>query len=60
MKTLKKAITTLTMVLSVVLFAQAQENYNNFEVAVYSRAYETAKMGDNNWILPVWDHPYGR
>jgi hypothetical protein len=27
---------------------KAQEGYKNFAVAVYSCAYETAKMGDNN------------
>jgi len=34
---------------------KAQEGYKNFEVAIYSRAYETAKMRDDNWIQPVWD-----
>jgi hypothetical protein len=34
---------------------KAQEGYKNFEVAVYSRAYETAKMGDTNWMQSVWD-----
>jgi len=35
--------------------ATAGSHYKNFGVAVYSRAYETAKMGDNNWIEPIWD-----
>jgi hypothetical protein len=35
--------------------ALAGEPYKNFKVAVYSRAYETAKMGDNNWIEPIWN-----
>ena len=33
----------------------AGDNYKNFKVAVYSRAYETVKMGDNNWIEPIWE-----
>jgi len=33
----------------------AGEPYKNFKVAVYSRAYETFKMGDLNYIEPIWD-----
>jgi hypothetical protein len=29
--------------------------YQNFEVAVYSRAYETREMKDPNWLRPRWD-----
>ena len=29
--------------------------YQNFEVAVYCRAYETRQMGDPNWLNPRWD-----
>ncbi len=29
--------------------------YQNFEVAVYSRAYETRQMGDPDWLQPKWD-----
>ncbi len=35
--------------------AMAGEPYKNFKVAVYSRSYETAKMGDLNYIEPIWD-----
>jgi len=52
---MKKAITTLGILLSVIILAQAQGNYKNFEVAIYSRAYETAKMGDDKWLPAVWD-----
>ena len=45
----------LAMFLSVALITQAQGNYKNFEVAVYSRAYETAKMGDDKWLQSVWN-----
>jgi hypothetical protein len=29
--------------------------YKNFKVAVYCRAYEVAKMGDEDWLEDVWD-----
>ncbi len=29
--------------------------YENFEVSVYCRAYETRQMGDPSWIEPRWD-----
>jgi len=35
-------------------FGQLQQ-YKNFRVAVYSRSYETSKMGDRNYIEPIWD-----
>ncbi len=37
------------------LFSVAQKNYKNFKVSVYSRSYETQKMGDLNYIQPIWD-----
>ncbi|MGB8492759.1 MAG: hypothetical protein WCE64_17020 [Bacteroidales bacterium] len=55
MKTLEKTMIALAMFLSVALVTQAQGNYKNFEVAVYSRAYETAKMGDDKWLQSIWD-----
>jgi hypothetical protein len=49
-----KKITLLFLLTSYCLpvFSQA---YKNFRVAVYSRSYETQKMGDLKWIEPVWD-----
>lgn len=35
--------------------AYSQGNYNNFKVAVYARAYEVDKMGDLNWLAPIWE-----
>lgn len=35
-------------------FGQLQQ-YQNFNVAVYSRSYETAKMGDRDYIEPIWN-----
>ena len=42
----------LFVILSQFAFAQ---KYKNFNVAVYCRAYEVEKMGDLNWLTPVWD-----
>jgi hypothetical protein len=33
----------------------ADDHYKNFKVAVYCRAYETAKMADDKWIEPIWN-----
>jgi len=45
----------MAILMMVIPLAKAGDNYKNFKVAVYSRAYETAKMGDLNWIEPIWD-----
>lgn len=50
---MKKMITVLTLFLSVILIAQAQGKYKNFTVSVYSRSYETARMGDDKWLQPI-------
>ena len=55
MKMMKKYFIVLTLFLFVALATHAQGNYKNFEVAVYSRAYETMKMGDDIWLPQVWD-----
>ncbi len=33
----------------------AADNYQNFKVAVYARAYEVRQMGDLNWLEPRWN-----
>jgi hypothetical protein len=38
-----------------ILPVYSQGNYNNFKVAVYARAYEVDKMGDLNWLAPIWE-----
>lgn len=30
-------------------------DYRNFKVAVYCRAYEVEKMGDLEWLEPLWN-----
>lgn len=37
------------------LASKAENHYKNFRVAVYSRAYETAKMGDDKVLEQIWD-----
>jgi hypothetical protein len=36
-------------------FCSSAEAFQNFKVAVYSRAYETRQMGDLNWLEPRWN-----
>lgn len=37
-------------------FSASSQKYKNFKVSVYSRAYETQKMGDTTgYLKPVWD-----
>jgi len=52
---LRKIFISVAILLLVIPVAKAGDNYKNFKVAVYSRAYETAKMGDTNWIEPIWN-----
>ncbi len=33
----------------------SQGKYDNFKVAIYSRAYETQQMGDLEWLEPIWE-----
>jgi hypothetical protein len=33
----------------------AAGNYQNFKVAVYSRAYETREMGNPGWLEQRWN-----
>lgn len=55
MKPLRKIILLLAMILFTGVMTMAGGNYKNFNVAVYSRAYETAKMGDPNYLEPIWN-----
>ena len=36
-------------------FCCSTRAFENFKVAVYSRAYETRQMGDPNWLEPRWN-----
>ncbi|HZK98157.1 MAG TPA: hypothetical protein VFC67_28395 [Prolixibacteraceae bacterium] len=55
MNTIKNTLLSILLLVSVIISVKAGDHYKNFKVAVYSRAYETAKMGDNNWTEPIWD-----
>ncbi len=46
---------TIILVALVTLPALRAEDYKNFKVAVYCRAYEVEKMGDLEWLEPLWD-----
>ncbi|MFN8206971.1 MAG: hypothetical protein U0T82_06110 [Bacteroidales bacterium] len=50
---MKKCIFLLTLLFQLVQLSAQQ--YKNFKVSIYCRAYETAKMGDENYIKPIWD-----
>jgi hypothetical protein len=51
-----RKITFLTLLAMTLTTTFGQSNqYKNFRVAVYSRSYETAKMGDREYIEPIWD-----
>ncbi|MES2672992.1 MAG: hypothetical protein V4660_02070 [Pseudomonadota bacterium] len=47
-------VITLCLTLLVAVPAQAQKNYKNFKVAVYSRSYETKLMADVDWLDKTW------
>ena len=51
-----KTLSLLILICMVIPNAHGQKKqYDNFKVAVYSRSYETAKMGDLDYIQPIWD-----
>ena len=51
----KKTFFIMAVLLLTISSVMAGEPYKNFKVAVYSRAYETVKMGDLSYIEPIWD-----
>ena len=59
MKFATKILTTLAIALAAVLPSQMQakskSNYQNFKVAIYTRAYEVQKMTDPEWLKSTWD-----
>ncbi|MEZ5069834.1 MAG: hypothetical protein R2751_02415 [Bacteroidales bacterium] len=44
----------LFLLISLLPALLSAQNYGNFRVAVYSRAFETAQMGDRSFIEPLW------
>ena len=55
MKQLKNLSLIIFVFLSSLSPLLAGDHYKNFKVAVYSRAYETAKMGDINSLELTWN-----
>ncbi len=51
---MKKWLTHLAL-LAFLSPAFAQPAYKNFKVAIYSRSYETQRMGDLSYIEPIWN-----
>jgi len=45
------ALTTAVLILP----REAAHGYDNFEVAVYARAYEVREMADPAWLTPRWE-----
>lgn len=53
---MKRIRILLPILLALLLISDVEaENFKNFKVAVYCRAYEVAKMGDLEWLEPLWD-----
>ena len=50
-----KNITLMMLCLAALFFCCSAKKYENFDVAVYSRAYETQQMGDLSWLEPRWN-----
>ena len=42
------------LVITVVPELHTQNNYKNFKVSIYTRAYEVQKMDDPNWLDSTW------
>ena len=55
MKQLKNLYLIIVVLFSSLSPSLAGDHYKNFKVAVYSRAYETAKMGDINSLELTWN-----
>jgi hypothetical protein len=54
--TMKSPVLLLIFLLSFLTLPGLQAgDFKNFKVAVYCRAYEVDKMGDLEWLEPLWD-----
>ncbi len=55
MKQLIRFLVALTLLsASCYTKVEAQQNYENFKVAIYTRAYEVEKMTDPEWLETTW------
>lgn len=48
-------ILTLFLGINLIHARPDARNFENFKVALYCRAYEVAKMGDPEWLEPLWE-----
>jgi hypothetical protein len=52
---MKKVLLLVAFIVGVAIQALPSENYKNFKVAVYARAYEVQKMDSLQWLERVWN-----
>ncbi|MBN2181608.1 MAG: hypothetical protein JW715_06820 [Sedimentisphaerales bacterium] len=50
-----KKFLPMILCFAALFFCCSAKKYENFDVAVYSRAYETKQMADLSWLEPRWD-----
>ncbi len=52
---MRKFIILTSILVGLALQAISADNYKNFKVAVYARAYEVQKMDSVQWLEPIWN-----
>ncbi len=52
---MKKLFLTASFLIGIAVVSLYADNYKNFKVAVYARAYEVQKMDSMPWLDPIWN-----
>jgi len=52
---MRKILLITTLLAGFVIKVYPADNYKNFKVAVYARAYEVQKMDSLPWLEPIWN-----
>src|SRR5665811_487835 len=52
---MRKILLVTTLLAGFVIKVFPADNYKNFKVAVYARAYEVQKMDSLPWLEPIWN-----
>lgn len=52
---MKKILLLSLLLVSIAVQVISADNYKNFKVAVYARAYEVQKMDSLKWLEPIWN-----
>lgn len=52
---MKKLFLTASLLIGIAVITLYADNYKNFKVAVYARAYEVQKMDSLPWLDPIWN-----